>query len=420
MSSDFETELRDALAYASESVMPRADLADEVRRASRRRRHVLTAAIAVGLAVVVAVSLIAVYGVGLTRRSPAPIHDGSRHGGMHFVVGYYEPDDMTAHGKWIYVTAGGGNPGEVLFAYDRATGRLVRRIAIPAPPSVLKVGPGGLVWLAFFPDSSGGGTGVWLLSPDLKLRSGINLGVRRYAEVTPRDVLPTGEDTAMLATGGGVATLHLPRPGQAGSPALRWLPPVRGIHRLLGATGGLAAFAGQVAVKLGNDVGQGLISLVGSRSAEFIPPGMNFTGSPPGRYIRGADRFGAIAGTSEGLWTTLFSDKGGSLGLIRLDRRLRLSTPRSIRDNPVLRHAQQVMTLGSTLWVIPSVPWTNVPSSLACFTDRGGRIGRVATLHLRPEPARNSGLTSFATVGNTLYVLGQVGVASYPVPAACR
>ena len=416
MSSDIETELRDALVHASEAVMPRADLADAVRRASRRRRHVLTATVATGLALVLACSLIVVYLIGHAQRRPTPNHRGSHRGHIHFVVGYYEPDVMTAHGKWIYVAAGGGNPGEVLLAYDRATGRLVRSIAIPGLPNVLKVGPGGLVWLAFYPDGSGGGNGVWLLSPDLKLRSGVNLNARRYRAVTPRDLLPIGEDTAMVATGGGLATLHLPLPGQPGSPVLRWLPPVRGINRVQGATVGLAAFADRVAVELDNDVGQGLISLAGSPSAEFIPPGMNSPGLPPGRYIRGADRLGVIAGSSEGLWTTLFSGNGKSRGLIRLDKELRLSTPSSIHGNPVFKRAQEVVTMGSVEWVMLSRP----KAPLACFTDRAGQIGPVATLRLRPEPARNAGVASIATVGNTLYVLGKVGVASYPIPAACR
>jgi hypothetical protein len=416
VSSDIETELRDALAYASEPVIPRADLADAVRRASCRRRHALTATVATGLAVVLACSLIVVYLIGHTQRWPAPNHHGSRRQGMHFVVGYYEPDVMTAHGKWIYVAAGGGYPGEVLLAYDRATGRLVRSISIPGLPNVLKVGRGGLVWLVFYPDSSGGGNGVWLLSPDLTLRSGVNLNARRYRAVTPHDLLPTGEDTAIVATGRGLATLHLPLPGEPGSAVLRWLPPVRGIHRVRGATVGLAAFAGRVAVELDNDVGQGLISLAGSPSAEFLPPGMNSAGLPPGRYVRGADRLGVIAGSSGGLWTTLFTDKGRSLGLIRLDTELMPSTPSSIRDNPAFKRAQEVVTLGSVEWVMLSRP--KVP--LACFTDRGGQVGPVATLHLRPEPARNAGVSSIATVGDTLYVLGKVGVASYPIPVACR
>ncbi|MDR2986932.1 MAG: hypothetical protein LBV34_19050, partial [Nocardiopsaceae bacterium] len=61
MSPNIETELRDALAHASESIAPRADLVDRVRRAGRRRRHALTGVIAVGLAAAVAGSLIAVY-----------------------------------------------------------------------------------------------------------------------------------------------------------------------------------------------------------------------------------------------------------------------------------------------------------------------------------------------------------------------
>ena len=403
MSPGIETELRDALAYASESIVPCPDLADRVRRANRRRRHALTGAIAVGLAAAVAGSLIAVYGVAQGPHSPAANHHDHRHGGMHIVVGYYSPDIMAASGRWIYVAAGGGYPGEILRAYDRATGQLVRSIGIPAFPNTLQVGPGGLVWLAFYPDSNGGGTGVWLLSPDLKLRSRLNLAARRYHGAAPHDVLPTGEHTAIVDTDYGLARLRLPPPGQPGSADLHWLPRVPGGGRIQGVPVELAGFAGRVAVKFGNDTGQELISLAGSPAREFFPGSTH--------------SFGPLAGSSEGLWTTLFGDGGRrSLGLIRLDKRLRLSTPRSISGNPVFKHADRVITLGSAEWVILSRP----VGSLACFTDRGGRIGPVATLHLRPNPARNTGVNSIAAVGNSLYVLGQIGVASYPIPAACR
>ena len=227
-------------------------------------------------------------------------------------MGYASPDNLAADSKWIYVSAGGGYPGEILRAYDRATGRLVRTIAIPALPRTLHVGPRGLVWVAFFPNGNGGGTGVWLLSPDLKLRSVVNLGARRYRGAAPFDVLPTGANTAMLATLNGLATLRLPPPGQPGSTSLRWLPRVPGSRRIRGIPMQLAAFDGRVAVQLGSDSGRALISFVGSRSREFTPPS--------------ADALGPIAASGSGLWAMLSKDNGvTSLGLIRLDSRLRLS-----------------------------------------------------------------------------------------------
>lgn len=403
MSPGIETELRDALAHASESIIPPSDLADRVRRASRRRRHVLTGVIAAGLATVVAGSVIAIYGPEHGQRHPAVNHHGHRRGGVNIVLGYASPDKIAAAGRWIYVTAGGGYPGEVLRAYQRATGRLVRSIGIPAQAGTLQVGPGGLVWLTFYPDSNGGGTGVWLLSPDLKLRSGVNLGTRRYRGAAPFDLLPTGADTAMLATDWGLATLRLAPPGQPGAPALRWLPQVPGSRRIQGLPTQLAAFAGRVAVSVHSDSGRALISFAGPRSGQFSPD--------PG------DALGAVAASASGLWTTLFTNNGQtSLGLIRLDSRLRLSTPRSIRDDPVFHRAQQVVTLGRTVWVFLPGP----PPSLACFTDRGGRIGPVTKPGYRPEPATNIGVSSLAAVGHTLYVLGPVAVASYPIPPPCR
>ena len=90
------------------------------------------------------------------------------------------------------------------------------KIGIPAPPSALRIGPDGSVWLAFYPDQNGGGTGVWRLSPNLTVRSGINLGTRRYFRAAPFDVLVTSADTAVLGTDHGLAVLHLPAPGQPG------------------------------------------------------------------------------------------------------------------------------------------------------------------------------------------------------------
>jgi len=84
----------------------------------------------------------------------------------------------------------------------------------------------------------------------------------------------------------------------------------------------------------------------------------------------------------------------------------------------VFDRAQQVVTQGSTVWVILSGPQGS--SSLACFTDRGGRIGPVMTPDFRPKPANNTGIGSIAAVGHTVYVLGSLGVASYPIPPACR
>lgn len=167
----------------------------------------------------------------------------------------------------------------------------------------------------------------------------------------------------------------------------------------------IAAFAGRVAVKLGSDSGHELISFEGSRSAEFVPAS--------------GDALGPVAVSASGLWTTLFTHDGlTSLGLIRLDSRLRLSTPSSIKRNPVFDRAQQVVTLGNTVWVILSGPSRSI--SLACFTDRGGRIGPVTTPDFRPKPANNIGVGGLAAVGNTVYVLGALGVTGYPIPPACR
>jgi hypothetical protein len=409
VSSRIESELRHALEQASESVMPRADLADRVRRASRasRRRHALTGAIAAGLAVVVAGSLIAAYGTGHNKQ-PAAHHHVKRHHGLHIRQPFATPADspvaVAASGRWLYATFG-DYPIATLAVYDRGTGRLVRSIGIPAMASVLRVGPGGLVWLAFYAGSNGGGTGVWLLSPDLRLRSKVNLDMRRYQGVAPFDALPTGVDTAMLATSGGLARLTLPPPGQPGTPAMHWGPGVPGSASILsGVAEQLAAFAGRIAVRVGSDTGLGLISFAGApRAGEFIP--------------RSADAVSSVAATADGLWTVLVSRLGhASLGLLRLDRRLSPDTPRPIRGNPAFKSAQQVVTLGSTVWVVVVPP--SAQPSLACFTDRRGRLGPIVTGIARSaQPGADYG---FATAGDTLYVAAPTAIVSFPIPPPCR
>lgn len=407
MSQRIETELRAVLEEASESIQPRADLADRVRRANRRRRHALTGVIAAGLAVVVAGGLIAFYGHGAAMRRPSTHHHVRKPPAWQAITTYGTPVAMAVSGRRLYVAV--DDPGDSsLVAYDLRTGRLIRRISIPAAPSALRVGPDGLVWLAFYPDNTGGGTGVWLLSPNLKLRSGVNLGTRRYIDVTPFDVLPTSADTAILTAGQGLATLRLPPPGQPGRTILRWGPRIPGARQIHGVPVQLAAYAGRVAVRVDSDDAHGLITFPEPGSPEFRP-------SP-------ADGVGTMAVGPSGLWTTLFTRNGDfGRGLIRLDGRLRPTTPRAISRNPLFAGAQQAAVLGSTVWVVVSRSPSTSPS-LVCFADRGGQIGPVARIRTRAAPGVNADGGILAIVRGTVYVLGsgEGGVSSYRVPAACR
>jgi hypothetical protein len=395
-----EDELRAALAEASEAIQPRSDLAERVRQASTRRRRALAGAIAAGLAVVTASSLVAVYGVGQNSRPPTG-HHGKQRSGVRIAVNYGTPAVMAVSGRMIYV-GGGDYPIAFLAAYDRTTGRLVRRIGVPALPSVVKVGPGGRVWLGFYPDWNGGGTGVWLLSPDLRLRSGVDLGTRRYRGAPPFDVLPTGADTAVLTADQGLATLRLPPPGQPGAAIMRWGPQIPGSRQIHGVPVQLAASAGRIAVRVGSDDAHGLITFTAPGSPVFRP-------SP-------ADGVGGLAVGAHGLWTAIFTRNGDfTKGLLRLDDQLKPTTPRSIGRDRLFTNegVQDIVTLGNAVWVILAGS-----PSLACFADRGAQAGPVVALHARG--VAGGSIAAIAAIGNTLYVLDPSGVSSYRVPAACR
>ncbi len=387
MSADIVAQLRAAFEHASDSVLPPPDLDVLVRHAARRRRRVLAAAVLATAAGVAA----GAYLVATT--APAPQGSGPRPVTSHHHAGQFTTsgggDAIAADSRMIYV-ATGDHPGAALNAYSRATGRLVRSIGIPALPSAMRIGPDGRVWLAFYPDQNGGGTGVWLLSPDLARRSGINLGTRRYFGAAPFDVLVTSADTAVLGTDHGLATLRLPAPGASGQPVIRWRrvrPAVR-----QGAPVRLFPLAGGVAVLWATDDGRHAIAFAGRARPVYKA------------------RPGSIAAQANGLWLTTSTPSGIPTGtLIRLNRELQVVTPRAITVDRALAKPEQVWADGTTVWVL-----TAGSRSLACFSYRGGHAGAVGVVKTSLP------VTELAATGRAVYVVSSIGVASYAVPAACR
>jgi hypothetical protein len=125
----------------------------------------------------------------------------------------YGVDALAVGGSMLYV-ATDDYPADALSAFSRATGQLVRRVGVPAAPGVLRVGPGGLVWLTFYPGQNGGVGGLWLLSPDLGQRSALSL--RAVRSVGQSDVFPVGPSAALVAAN-GLMDVHMPVPGHFGS-----------------------------------------------------------------------------------------------------------------------------------------------------------------------------------------------------------
>ena len=386
MSADIEAELRTAFDEASDSVLPRPDLEIRVRRAARRRKRALTAA-----AVLVAAG--AAVGAYLAAATPAASHGGpppvtSHHGGRQFTTSG-GGDAIAVDGRMIYV-ATGDHPGAALNAYSRATGRLVRRVGIPAMPRALRIGPDGSVWVAFYPDQNGGGTGVWRLSPDLAKRSVINLGTRRYLGAAPFDVLVTSADTAVLGTDHGLAALRLPAPGQPGRAILRWRRASPAVRQ--GFPTELFPLSGRIAVLWVTDSGRHAISFAGRAHPVYRA------------------RASYIAAESNGLWLITSKLSGAPTGpLVRLDRGLHVATPRAVTENPILTHPAQVWAEGTAVWIL-----TAGSGSVACFSYRGGHLGPVGIVRTALP------VSALAASGGAVYVLNSIGVATYAIPAACR
>jgi len=269
----------------------------------------------------------------------------------------------------------------------------VRQVPIPASPSALAIGPGGYVWLTFYPDQNGGGTGVWRLSPNLRRRSGINLAVRSYSRYTPFDVLPVSTDTAVLAAG-RLATIRL----SWARAALRPGPAVPRFDGLVGVTG-LARIGGKLVARFEGDAGDWRIWLPGPPSRVFGPSGRFHPGRSPD--------LGSMAGQTGGLWIVeLGPNNTGSP--ILLNSRLQVITPRSIARNRLLSTAQQAFTSGATVWVETS------GNAIACFRYSGGRAGPVAVIRPRTAPG------VLAVSGDTVYVADQAGITGLPVSRSCR
>ena len=298
---------------------------------------------------------------------------------------------LAVGGPMLYV-ATGDYPGAVLSAFSRVTGHLVRRVGIPGAPGALRVGPGGFVWLTFYPDQNGGAAELRLLSPDL----GQGFYLRLHAGSTvPLDVFPVGRSAALVAAN-GLVDVHMPVPGHVG----QWV-----IHRVsaLPTDHGydaveVARLAGRVAVLQNNNAGHYRIVLAGQRRPAF----------DPGSGVS----INSMASGGGSLWIT--TGPGGtapmSKAVIRLNDRLEAVTPRSLSKNPAIAFPQMVWATGNT--VVVSTRLASKP--LVCFRFQNGQAGPVTSIPARLPPAQ------LAVTGDTIYVADARGVVPYRLPAPCR
>ncbi len=396
MSTDIEAALRAAFEEAGQDVTPRPDLADRVRAATRRRRRRIAVACSLAAAVVVSGSAYAAVALGPGQhRPPRP---ASHHSGPRVLVRIPAGagvDALAVAGRYLYAaTDYAGNPPYALSAYDRETGALAGRVRIPAMPAALHTGPGGSVWLAFYPDQNSGPSATWLLTTDLSRHSSYPGALF--------DLLPTGPDTALLASQYRLTELRMPPPGTTGRAFAR--PDPSGAIDGRFAVVGLTAIGGHVAARVIDGAG---------RFSHLV-----IAGQPKARYGGGnSSLVGSVTAEGHGIWAATSSGGNENAGpLVRLSPRLRVITPRAVGANPIFRRSEQVWSHGSTVWVASAAPG----HQLVCFSFRNA-MGPVSTIRVHGQPA------ALAAAGGTIYVSFASGVAgatsdirAYPVPAVCR
>jgi len=331
------------------------------------------------------------------QSSPAASHDRPRQ--LLTLPAYYQVQQLAVAGPYLYVLAGeNGGPSNALSAYDRATGRLIHSVSIPAAPSALALGPDGLVWLSFYPDQNGGPTAIWLLSPDLRMHSAA-------AGIETSVIVPSGRTTALVPTQHGLLIVRMPAPGQHGRTS-QHLEAGTSLGPRPGPAPGVWAgwLDGRLAVQVTNGYGYDSHLVIAGR------PALRFGGS-----LR--QEVGAVASTGSSLWVQTFaihdSNAAQSGPLVRLDGRLQVNTPQSFATSPLLAGTEDVWTAGGTVWASTAARG----HSLVCFVA-GRQPGPVTTMHV------NAQVAALAASGATVYVgtesYGTTTITGYPVPAACR
>jgi len=398
VSAEVNQELKAAFETASEFVRPHPELAERARAGARRRRRRTLAATAGACAAVLVIAGSAYAAAGHHQHAGALSRPANSPRVLATVD--YQVTQLAVSGRYLYLLAG---QNSLLTAYDAATGKLIRQVHLPNDAPALAIGPGGLVWLAYSPDQGGGGpTGVWLLSPDLRLHSA-------YTGLRTNTILPSGPTTARIADQHGLVRLQLPMPGQSGRATAHRVP-----GSSLGASPGIAPgwwsgeIGGRIAVLVTNaGVNDGHLVLAGL-------PGLRFGGG-------WQTHISAVTSTGSSLWVTTYTQRNGETSLsgplVRLDSRLAVSTPAPMHSSQVLARSESVWSAGDTIWVATDARG----HSLVCFTA-GRTIGPVTTMPVSGEVVALSATASTVYV-NALQPPGSYApshVVAYQVPAACR
>jgi hypothetical protein len=391
MSAKLDDELRAAFTVASEFIKPPDGLADKARQARRTWRHRGRDAIAA--CAVVLVTAGAVYALsGHYNSKPVPEPPGPR----VVLQTRYPVSEAAVSGQYVYLAS---SQRSLVVAYNRFTGKLVRRFRVHGSPTWLAIGPGRLVWVGIVGDRSP--NTIMLLSPDLGRHA-------TAGSPGPGPLVPTSQQTALTAAPYGVLEVQMPAPGQPGVASVREERDSRlgaGLTTTPGNWTGL--LDGRVAVQVTNGYGYGSHLVIAGE------PGVTFGGDPQQQVV-------AVAKAGDSLWALTFAIKNSRVALrgplVRLDGQLRATTPISIQRNPVLARSENVWSAGSAIWVSTGVPG----QALVCFATRSA-AGPVITVRARGP------IASVVATPGTAYVTTLTGLAhgrsvvtSYPIPAACR
>jgi hypothetical protein len=396
MAIDIEQELVDAFEAAGSSMRPPADLANLVRRRVNRRRRLLSGAAVVGVA---AACGIVIGAASLSSgRSPEKVTTNAP-ARLHLPVS--DVDAMAADANTLYV-ASGDVPDASLSAYNSVTGRRIGTAHLPSRPNAVAIGPNGDVWVVFYPSNLGGPSGVSEFSADLARDATMNTN-DSYLGTANFDVLPTGPNTALMATDRGLVRVRLPRHSHdAAVEANRRNARVdESFATRFGVSTRLAALPdGNVAVLIANDGGGARVVL------------LHGAGRFEGRSV-------TMAASPDGLWLTSGSRR------VRLTLLNSALVPQSasvaISGDAERSGAVSVWTSGQTVWAETAGPRVE----LYCFKFIPGEVGHAVRM---PLPAGDSaGLSSPEGAGDltvvpiqhAVYVAGPLGIESYAVPSPC-
>lgn len=290
----------------------------------------------------------------------------------------------------LYVAAG-DYPTATLSVFSRASGRLINRIGVPGKPDVLRVGPGGSVWLAFGPDVTGASTGLWRLNPGLTGHSAVRTSDAEAIDLF--DVLPTGPADAVVA-GRSLMDAHLPGSGVSGSlHELAALPSGRGFRHHVVVTAIIRLDGGYAVLQVNNDQRYRLVT-VGGSTAVFSPEAEVATNS--------------VASDGQGLW---LATGPPAPTVIRLNAQLKNVTPGTVRHYHDFTLApEHLWASGHTVVVSTDI----AARPLDCFRYSHGVAGPIVRMPARLPPQ------AVAITPAMVYAADALGVTAYRLPPACR